>query len=78
MTDPNPVATMLGSLAGKKMANETVLTTVQCAELLQVHPKVVGRYVKSRGLPAHRIGREFRFLQSEVIAWIASLGARQP
>lgn len=53
------------------MIASEVLTTAQVADLLQVHVKVVGRYVRTRGLPAHRIGREYRFLKSEVIAWIA-------
>ena len=51
-----------------------VLTTAQCGELLHVHPKVVGRYVKLRGLPAHRmrgLGGEYRFIRSEVLALVA-------
>lgn len=54
------------------MAAIDVLTTKQAAKLLQVHPKVVGRYIKNLGLPAHRIGGEYRFLRSEILAWIAS------
>lgn len=51
------------------------MTRAQVAELLQVHPVVVGRYVRSRGLPAHRLGREYRFLRPEVIAWVQSQAA---
>lgn len=59
------------------MTDREVLTTAQAAEFLQVHPKVIGRYVKSRKLPAHRIGREYRFLRSELICWIASDDLRE-
>lgn len=51
-----------------------ILTTVQAAELLHVHPKVVGAYVRKRALPAHRIGREYRFLREEIVAWVKSHG----
>lgn len=47
-----------------------VLTRAQVAELLQVHPNVIPRYVRALGLPSHKTGGEYRFLRSEVMAWI--------
>lgn len=52
-----------------RLANE-IMTRAQVAELLQVHPAVVGRYVKWRKLPARKIGSEWRFKRSEVLRWL--------
>ncbi len=49
-----------------------VMTREQVAGLLGLHPNVVGKMVKTRGLPAHRIGNGLRFLRSEVLAWLQS------
>lgn len=52
-----------------RLANE-IMTRAQVAELLQVHPVIVGRYVKSKGLPARKVGPEWRFKRSEVLRWL--------
>jgi excisionase family DNA binding protein len=52
-----------------------LLTTKEVAALLQVHPKHVYRLLK-RGLPAHRIGDEWRFDEAEVRRW--GRGAPEP
>lgn len=45
-----------------------LLTTVEVAELLRVHPKHVYRLLK-KGLPARRVGSEWRFSREDVLAW---------
>lgn len=45
-----------------------LLTTTEVAELLQVHPKHVYRLIK-RGLPAKRVGGEWRFDRVAVLGW---------
>ena len=52
-----------------------VLTRAQVAELLDVHPNSVPRYIR-RGLPTHKVGGEFRFIRAEVMAWIAAQGVK--
>jgi excisionase family DNA binding protein len=47
-----------------------VMTREQVAKLLQVHPNVVGRYIRSEGLPARKLGNEWRLLRSEVLGWL--------
>jgi putative molybdopterin biosynthesis protein len=47
---------------------ETLLKSADVALLLQVHPKQVYRLL-ARGLPAHRVGGEWRFWRHEVLAW---------
>jgi excisionase family DNA binding protein len=46
----------------------TLLTTLEVAKLLRVHPKHVYRLLK-KGLPARRVGSEWRFSRQEVLAW---------
>jgi putative molybdopterin biosynthesis protein len=45
-----------------------LLTTVEVAELLRVHPKHVYRLLK-KGLPARRVGSEWRFDRADVLVW---------
>ncbi len=49
-----------------------VLTREQAAELLQVNPHAIPRLVRDEGLPAHRLGSQWRFRRSEILAWLAS------
>jgi len=51
----------------------TLLTTAEAAALLRVHPKHVYRLLR-RGLPAHRVGGEWRFRGDELLAWAAVRG----
>ena len=45
-----------------------LLTSREVADLLRVHPKQVYRLIR-RGLPARRVGTEWRFDRTEVMAW---------
>jgi len=47
---------------------DQLLTTEEVAEVLRVHPKHVYRLVK-KGLPARRVGSEWRFSRDDVLAW---------
>jgi len=53
---------------GATLNASALLTTNEVARLLRVHPKHVYRLLK-RGLPARRVGSEWRFERSEVLAW---------
>jgi excisionase family DNA binding protein len=44
------------------------LTTKDVAALLRVHPKHVYRMMRG-GLPAHRVGGEWRYVTAEVLQW---------
>ncbi len=48
--------------------DDQLLTTEEVAQVLRVHPKHVYRLLK-RGLPARRVGSEWRFSRAEVLAW---------
>jgi len=51
-----------------------LLTSREVADLLRVHPKQVYRLLR-RGLPARRVGAEWRFDRGEVLSWS---GAERP
>jgi excisionase family DNA binding protein len=53
-----------------------LLRTEEVAEVLRVHPKHVYRLLK-RGLPARRVGSEWRFDRAEVLQW-ARRGGKAP
>lgn len=55
----------------------TLLTTVEIAEVLRVHPKHVYRLLR-KGLPAQRVGSEWRFSREDVLAWAAGGKAPEP
>lgn len=64
----------LGAVA--QAEEREVLTREQAAELLQVHPTVLVRYVKRDGLPALKVGPEWRFRRSELLAWLEARAVR--
>jgi len=45
-----------------------LLTTSEVARLLRVHPKHIYRLLK-RGLPARRVGGEWRYEEAEILDW---------
>jgi excisionase family DNA binding protein len=48
----------------------TVLTLEETAKFLKVHPSTVYRLVKSRTIPAFKIGSDWRFNQESIQRWI--------
>lgn len=59
------------------MQGRALLTTAEVASLLRVHPKHVYRLLK-QGLPARRVGGEWRFAPEEVLAWSAGSAPATP
>jgi excisionase family DNA binding protein len=53
-----------------------ILTREQAADLLQVCPSVVIRYVKSAALPGFKVGAEWRFRRSELERWLSDQAAK--
>jgi excisionase family DNA binding protein len=48
----------------------TVLTLEEAAEFLKVHPSTIYRLLKSRMIPAFKIGSDWRFNQESIQRWI--------
>src|SRR3546814_11051676 len=53
-------------------ASEHILTVAEAARLLKVHPNTVRNLIKAGTIPAARVGRQWRFVDAELVAWISS------
>ncbi len=49
-----------------------IMTAVQAADFLKVHPEYLRQMVRDGRVPAHKIpgGRGWRFLRDELVEWI--------
>src|SRR5207248_4697850 len=54
------------------MIDETVLTTREDLEYLQVNLRTVYRLIKAGKIPAVRVGRQWRFRKRDIDAWLDS------
>lgn len=66
------VAEELAAALARAEGPREVLTVEQAADLLQLHPDALRKSLR-RGatIPAHKIGREWRFRRSELLAWLS-------
>lgn len=53
------------------------LTVEQVAAHLKVSKESVYRWLEAKKIPAHRLGRLWRFQQAEVDAWVMSGGGAE-
>ena len=58
----------LAKHVGRAGPASALLTTSEVADFLRVHPKHVYRLLK-KGLPARRVGAEWRFDRDDVLVW---------
>jgi excisionase family DNA binding protein len=49
-----------------------VLTLRGAAAFLKVHPNTVRTHARRRLIPATKVGRDWRFLEADLVAWIRS------
>ncbi len=54
---------------------DDLLTVPEVAALLKVHKATVQRWSRERGLPAVKIGKEYRIRRSDLEAWYEELRA---
>lgn len=52
------------------------LSVNEIADYLGVAPDSVYRWIEGKGMPAHRLGRLWKFRKDEVDEWVRSGGAR--
>lgn len=52
------------------MPQNDVLTLRQAAALLKRHPKSLARCAARGDVPGHKNGRDWRFIRSELMAWM--------
>lgn len=58
------------SLPGVKETADKVMTLIQACDFLQLSESTVRRMVYSKQIPSRQIGRQYRFLKSELIDWL--------
>lgn len=61
---------------GGFLTAEPWVSVEDVAEHLGVTKDSIYRWIEDRGLPAHRLGRLWKFKLSEVDAWVREGGAR--
>jgi excisionase family DNA binding protein len=57
-------------LTQKPPAHDAFLTTEEVLEYLQVNLRTVYRLIKSKSIPAVRVGRQWRFKKQDIDAWL--------
>ena len=57
--------------------HDEVLKRSQAAKLLGICTETLSKLVRDEGLPCKRVGKEYRFLRSEIVAWLAARGANE-
>lgn len=53
-----------------RISFEPLLDDEQAAELLGIHPETLQRLARVGEIPAHRVGRFWRYRASELDAWL--------
>ena len=51
---------------------EPLLTPIEAADLLRIHPKTALRLARTHGIPAIRLGKHWRFRTCDLRAWAES------
>jgi excisionase family DNA binding protein len=70
------VADTVGAFEANAPVQCDVLTRVQVAELLSLSIETVTKLVRDDSLPCKHVGKEYRFLRSEVLAWLRERDVR--
>ena len=58
----------------RPVGSETLrlLTLPEVADLLRLSEKTVRRLVAARRMPCVRLGRQLRFVQSDIVRWVSA------
>jgi predicted DNA-binding transcriptional regulator AlpA len=71
---PYQLRTPASHLLGMDVENVEIITGEQVADLLQVSPRTVEEWRRTRtGPPWRRMGRHVRYLRREVLVWFEDL-----
>lgn len=56
----------------KRMVNDRWWTVNEVCKYLRITNETIYKWIETRGMPGHRVGRRWLFKQAEVDAWIRS------
>ena len=66
------LASLRDLLSGQAPANDEILSRRQAAEMLGMSIETVSTLAREGGLPHKRVGKQYRFLRSQLMAWLAA------
>lgn len=52
------------------MTRDEILTTREAAQFLKVSALTLRKKIREDSLPAHRMGRKWIFIKSEILEWL--------
>ena len=53
-----------------KTSQEEVLTIKEASKYLKTAPRTLYRHIREHNIPAFKLGREWRFIKSELDKWL--------
>lgn len=59
-----------GALAARTGDEDRLLSAKEAAELLHVCTKTLNTMVRREGLPARKLGGQYRYRRAEILAWL--------
>ena len=71
-------ALMADELDKRATATEDVLGMVALCEWLDLSQPTVLKLVKEQGFPGAKLGRDWRFIRSDVLRWMRAQGKEAP
>ena len=60
-----------------KAVRDEVLTTAETCRYLKVAPRTLYRYIKDKRVPAFKLGKDWRFVKSELDQWLRKKSREQ-
>ena len=54
--------------------DEFLLTRKEACQLLRISDATIHRLLKTKSIPAYKIGRHWKFIKSELLEWVKSQG----
>jgi excisionase family DNA binding protein len=57
-------------IMNKIAQQEELLTAKEASEYLKVSPRTLYRHIRKHQIPAFKLGREWRFIKSELDKWL--------
>ncbi|MFM8551720.1 MAG: helix-turn-helix domain-containing protein [Nitrospiraceae bacterium] len=62
------------ALSSKSVANE-LLTAEETCRYLKITPRTLYRYIQDRSMPAFKLGKEWRFVRTDLEQWLRGRAA---
>jgi excisionase family DNA binding protein len=63
------IGTITGTVMGTAPKSE-LMTVAETCRYLKITPRTLYRYLRSRQIPAFKLGKEWRFVRSDLEQWI--------